>query len=78
VCTNLIDNAIDAMAGDGTLRLSTRAEANDVIIEVVRFNSLARLIDLICAAQLMSIEGTQAAPNGGTLRSCTPCVDHAR
>ena len=32
--TNLIDNAIDAMAGAGTLRLSTRAEGNDVVIEV--------------------------------------------
>jgi signal transduction histidine kinase len=34
VWTNLIDNAIDAMAGAGTLRLSTRAEGNDVVIEV--------------------------------------------
>jgi signal transduction histidine kinase len=34
VWTNLIDNAIDAMAGKGTLRLSTRAEGNDVVIEV--------------------------------------------
>ena len=34
VWTNLIDNAIDAMAGAGTLRLSTRTEGNDVVIEV--------------------------------------------
>ena len=34
VWTNLIDNAIDAMAGAGTLRLSTRAEGNDVVVEV--------------------------------------------
>ena len=34
VWTNLIDNAIDAMAGAGTLRLSTRAEGNEVVIEV--------------------------------------------
>jgi signal transduction histidine kinase len=34
VWTNLIDNAIDAMAGPGTLRLSARAEGNDVVIEV--------------------------------------------
>jgi signal transduction histidine kinase len=34
VWTNLIDNAIDAMAGSGTLRLSTRAEGNDVVIEI--------------------------------------------
>jgi len=34
VWTNLIDNAIDAMAGAGTLRLSTRVEGNDVVIEV--------------------------------------------
>ena len=34
VWTNLIDNAVDAMAGQGTLRLSTRAEGNDVVIEV--------------------------------------------
>ena len=34
VWTNLIDNAIDAMAGHGTLRLSTRAGGNDVIIEI--------------------------------------------
>jgi len=34
VWTNLIDNAIDAMGGAGTLRLATRAEGDDVIIEV--------------------------------------------
>ena len=32
--TNLIDNAIDAMSGAGTLRLTTRAEGNEVVIEV--------------------------------------------
>ncbi len=35
VWTNLIDNALDAMGGAGTLRLTTRAEQNDVVIEVV-------------------------------------------
>ena len=34
VWTNLIDNAIDAMDGAGTLRLTTRAEGDDVLIEV--------------------------------------------
>jgi signal transduction histidine kinase len=34
VWTNLIDNAIDAMGGAGTLRLTTRAEGNEVVIEV--------------------------------------------
>jgi signal transduction histidine kinase len=34
VWTNLIDNAIDAMGGTGTLRLATRAERDDVVIEV--------------------------------------------
>ena len=34
VWTNLIDNAIDAMDGEGTLRLVTRAEEDDVVIEV--------------------------------------------
>jgi signal transduction histidine kinase len=34
VWTNLIDNAIDAMGGTGTLRLATRAEGNEVVIEV--------------------------------------------
>jgi signal transduction histidine kinase len=34
VWTNLIDNAIDAMDGVGTLRLATRAEGGDVVVEV--------------------------------------------
>ncbi|HYB46304.1 MAG TPA: ATP-binding protein [Streptosporangiaceae bacterium] len=34
VWTNLIDNAIDAMSGAGTLRVATRAEGDDVVIEV--------------------------------------------
>jgi signal transduction histidine kinase len=34
VWTNLIDNAIDAMAGAGTLQLSARAEGNEVVVEV--------------------------------------------
>ena len=34
VWTNLIDNAIDAMGGRGTLRLSTRADPNDVVVEI--------------------------------------------
>jgi signal transduction histidine kinase len=34
VWTNVIDNAIDAMEGRGTLRLSTRAEGDRVIVEV--------------------------------------------
>jgi signal transduction histidine kinase len=34
VWTNLIDNAIDAMDGTGTLRLATRAEGDDVVVEV--------------------------------------------
>ena len=34
VWTNLIDNAIDAMAGEGTLCLRTRAEPDAVIVEV--------------------------------------------
>jgi signal transduction histidine kinase len=34
VWTNLIDNAIDAMGGAGTLRLATRAEGDAVVIEV--------------------------------------------
>jgi signal transduction histidine kinase len=34
VWTNLIDNAIDAMDGRGTLRLATRAEGDDVVVEV--------------------------------------------
>ena len=34
VWTNLIDNAIDAMDGEGTLRVSTRVEADDVVVEI--------------------------------------------
>jgi len=34
VWTNLIDNAIDAMGGAGTLRISTRAEDDGVVVEV--------------------------------------------
>jgi len=34
VWTNLIDNAIDAMGGTGTLRITTRAEGDDVQIEI--------------------------------------------
>ena len=34
VWTNLIDNAIDAMDGTGTLRLTTRAEGDQVVIEI--------------------------------------------
>jgi signal transduction histidine kinase len=34
VWTNLITNALDAMAGTGTLRLSTRPERNGVVVEV--------------------------------------------
>ena len=34
VWTNLIDNALDAMGGAGTLRLTTRVEQDDVVIEV--------------------------------------------
>jgi signal transduction histidine kinase len=34
VWTNLIDNAIDAMDGTGTLRLATRAEGADVVVEI--------------------------------------------
>jgi signal transduction histidine kinase len=34
VWTNLIENALDAMEGSGTLRLTTRAEQGDVVIEV--------------------------------------------
>ena len=35
VWTNLIDNAVEAMDGKGVLRLSTRAEQDDVVINVV-------------------------------------------
>jgi signal transduction histidine kinase len=34
VWTNLVDNAVDAMAGSGTLTLSTRAEPDAVVVEV--------------------------------------------
>jgi signal transduction histidine kinase len=34
VWTNLIDNAIEAMDGKGTLRLSTRAEPSHVVVEI--------------------------------------------
>jgi signal transduction histidine kinase len=34
VWTNIIDNAIDAMDGTGTLRISTRAEPQDVVVEI--------------------------------------------
>lgn len=35
VWTNLIDNAIDAMDGHGTLRVSTRATGDAVVVEVI-------------------------------------------
>ncbi len=34
VWTNLIDNAVDAMAGRGTLRVATRVDGDDVVIEI--------------------------------------------
>jgi signal transduction histidine kinase len=34
VWTNLIDNAVDAMDGTGTLRVATRADGNNVVIEI--------------------------------------------
>ena len=34
VWTNIIDNAIDAMDANGTLRISTRASAEHVVIEI--------------------------------------------
>ena len=34
VWTNLIDNAIDAMDGSGTLRISTRAEPDVLVVEI--------------------------------------------
>lgn len=34
VWTNLIDNAIDAMDGHGTLRLSTRLSGSDIVVDV--------------------------------------------
>jgi signal transduction histidine kinase len=35
VWTNLVDNAVDAMDGGGTLRLVTRHDGDDVVVEVV-------------------------------------------
>ncbi|KRF11949.1 sensor histidine kinase [Nocardioides sp. Soil796] len=35
VWTNLIDNAVDAMEGVGTLRVSTRAQGEGVVVEIV-------------------------------------------
>jgi len=34
VWTNLIENALDAMGGRGTLRVSTRVERGDVVVEI--------------------------------------------
>jgi signal transduction histidine kinase len=34
VWTNLIDNAVDAMEGTGTLRVATRLEGNNVVVEI--------------------------------------------
>jgi signal transduction histidine kinase len=34
VWTNLIDNAVDAMDGKGTLRVATRAEDGQVVVEI--------------------------------------------
>ena len=34
VWTNLIDNAVDAMGGSGTLRVATRAEDGELVIEI--------------------------------------------
>jgi signal transduction histidine kinase len=34
VWTNLIDNAVDAMGGAGTLRVATRVDGDDVVVEV--------------------------------------------
>jgi signal transduction histidine kinase len=34
VWTNLIDNAVDAMDGSGTLTISTRAEGDEVVVEI--------------------------------------------
>ncbi|HEY7628337.1 MAG TPA: ATP-binding protein [Ilumatobacteraceae bacterium] len=34
VWTNLIDNAVDAMDGSGTLRISTRAEPDEIVVEI--------------------------------------------
>ena len=32
--TNLIDNALDAMDGAGTLRVATRADGDEVVVEI--------------------------------------------
>ena len=37
VWTNLIDNAIDAMDGEGTLRVATRVEATTIVVEIGDF-----------------------------------------
>jgi CheY-like chemotaxis protein/two-component sensor histidine kinase len=34
VWTNLIDNAIDAMAGNGTLRIATRSDGDCIVVEI--------------------------------------------
>jgi signal transduction histidine kinase len=34
VWTNLIGNALDAMDGNGTLRIATRAEPDDLVVEI--------------------------------------------
>jgi signal transduction histidine kinase len=34
VWTNLLDNALDALAGTGTLRVSTRTERDEVVVEI--------------------------------------------
>jgi signal transduction histidine kinase len=34
VWTNLVDNAVDAMAGSGTLRVTTRSEGDWVVVEI--------------------------------------------
>ena len=34
VWTNLIDNALDAMGGTGTLRISTRLDADTLVVEI--------------------------------------------
>jgi signal transduction histidine kinase len=34
VWTNLIDNALDAMDGQGTLRVGTRADGDDITVEI--------------------------------------------
>ncbi len=34
VWTNLIDNAVDAMDGTGTLRVATRVEGDSVVVEI--------------------------------------------